>query len=76
MASEMVLLTTEEFQPEMKRSDLIGPTVRAVSLAPGGARPTSCHPLYALDGEALLAYSEEVSNPETFQEFIQRWLSV
>ena len=76
MASEMVLLTTEEFQSEMKRSDLIGPTVRALSLAPGGARPTSCHPLYALDGEALLAYSEEVSNPETFQAFIQRWLSV
>lgn len=76
MASEMVLLTAEEIQPTMKRSDLIGPTVRAVSLAPHGALPTSCHPLYALDGEALLAYSEEVSNPETFQTFIQRWLSV
>jgi glutaconate CoA-transferase, subunit A len=76
MASEMVLLTAEEIQPEMKRADLIGPTVRAVSLAPGGARPTSCHPLYALDGEALLAYSEEVSNPETFQAFMKHWLPV
>jgi glutaconate CoA-transferase, subunit A len=76
MASEMVLLTAEEIRPEMKRSDLIGPTVRAISLAPGGARPTSCHPLYALDGETLLAYTEEVSNPVTFQAFIQRWLLV
>ncbi len=76
VASEMVLLTAEEIQPEMRRADLIGPTVRAVSLAPNGARPTSCHPLYALDGEALLAYSEEVGNPDTFQAFIQRWLSV
>ena len=75
MASETVILTAEEIVPELKQVDLIGPTIRSVSLAPGGARPTSCHPLYPLDGKALLEYTENVHDPETFKTFIQSWLS-
>jgi glutaconate CoA-transferase, subunit A len=75
MASETTLLTTEKISPEMKRVDLIGPTVQAISIAPNGALPTSCHPLYPLDGKSLLAYSESVSSPETFSSFIESWLA-
>lgn len=74
MASELVLLTTENIVPEMKHVDLIGPTIRAISHTPNGALPTSCHPLYPLDGLSLLSYSEQVSNPETFSTYIKNWL--
>lgn len=76
MASELVMLTSESIVPEMKRVDLIGPTIRSIALAPGGALPTSCHPLYPLDGKSLLAYSESVSSPETFRPFIESWLAI
>ncbi len=69
-----VVLTTEEIVPELARVDLIGPLVYGMAIAPGGAAPTSCHPLYALDGEALIAYTEQVSDPPSFKAFIERWL--
>ena len=72
--ADMVLLTAEEIVPEMTKVDLIGPLVHSVTLAPGGAAPTSCHPLYPLDGEAILAYSETVSDPVSFSEYLDRWL--
>jgi glutaconate CoA-transferase subunit A len=75
MASELVMLTSEEIVPEMKRVDIVGPTIHSVSPAKGGALPTSCHPLYPLDGEALLAYSESVSDPATFSTYLDNWLS-
>ena len=74
-ASERFILTTEEIVPELAQVDLIGPTIREIALAPGGALPTSCHPLNPLDGEALLAYSEQVSDPASFEVFLQKWLS-
>jgi hypothetical protein len=43
-------------------------------LAPRGAAPTSCHPIYPLDGNALLAYTEQVSDPDSFAAFLDRWL--
>ena len=69
-----VILTTEEMVPPLEKVDVIGPLVHAVVLAPGGAAPTSCHPLYAMDGEAMLAYTEQVSDPESFAAFLDRWL--
>jgi len=48
--------------------------VHGMALAPGGAKPTSCHPLYPLDGEALMAYTEQVSDPPSFDAFLARWL--
>ncbi len=75
MASENTLLTTENLVPELSSVDLIGPTIRSITLAPGGALPTSCHPYYALDSLSLLEYSERVSTPENFLEFIEGWLA-
>jgi glutaconate CoA-transferase subunit A len=72
--SSQVIVTAEEIVPALETADLVAPFVHAVALAPQGALPTSCHPLYPLDGEAVLAYSEQVSDPATFRDFIDRWL--
>jgi len=69
-----VILTTEEIVPDLTKADLVGPFVHGMALAPGGAKPTSCHPLYPLDGEALMAYTEQVSDPPSFDAFLARWL--
>ena len=69
-----VILTTEEIVPDLTKADLVGPFVHGMALAPGGAKPTSCHPLYPLDGEALMAYTEQVSDPLSFDAFLARWL--
>ena len=68
-----VILTTESIVPDLAKADIVGPLVHAVVAAPGGARPTSCHPLYPLDGEAILAYTEQVSDFDSFQSFIETW---
>jgi glutaconate CoA-transferase subunit A len=73
--AERVIITAEEVVPELTKVDLIAPLVHGLVLAPGGAAPTSCHPLYALDGEALLAYTEQVSDPASYNAFIERWLA-
>ena len=39
-----------------------------------GALPTSCHPLYQIDGEALLEYVEQVSDPNSFAAYLPRFL--
>ena len=71
-----LIVTTESVVPELKTVSIVAPLVQAVVLAPGGARPTSCHPLYPLDGEALLAYSEQVSDPASFEQFLDNWLEM
>jgi glutaconate CoA-transferase subunit A len=73
LASEKVIITAEEIVPELEKADLVSPFVTGVVLMPGGASPTSCHPLYPLDGAALLAYTEQVSDPASFQVFIAGW---
>lgn len=70
-----VILTTETILPELSRADLVAPMIEAVVHAPGGAAPTSCHPHYPLDGEALLAYTEQVSDPLSFERFLDSWLT-
>lgn len=72
--AETVLVTTEEIVPELSSVDLIAPLVHAIIEAPGGAAPTSCHPRYALDGMALLAYTEQVCDPESFESYLENWL--
>lgn len=71
LAAHRVILTTEEIVPELTKADLVAPFVDSVVLARGGAAPTSCHPIYPLDGEALLAYTEKVTDPASFQEYLQ-----
>lgn len=75
MTAGLVIVTAEEIVPQLSQADLIGPLVHAVIPAPGGAAPTSCHPLYALDGEALLAYTGQVSDPESYSAYVSHLLS-
>ena len=73
-AAEMVIVTAEEIVPELDRADIVAPFVHWVVHAPRGAAPTSCHPFYALEGDSLLAYVEQVSDPVTFQAYLDRLL--
>ena len=72
LTSGKVIITTEEIQPELSKADLVAPCVYGVVLAPHGAAPTSCHPLYPLDAEAILEYTEQVSDQESFDRYISR----
>jgi glutaconate CoA-transferase subunit A len=74
MTARKVILTTEELVPEIQNADLVSPWVHHVVLAPQGAAPTSCYPLYPLDGERILKYNEQVSDPESFQKYLERIL--
>lgn len=74
MASSQVIITAEEIVPELQRADLIAPLVHAVVHTPGGALPTSCHPLYPMDGEKILTYTEQVSDPVNFEQYLSRLL--
>lgn len=75
LTADRVILTAEEHTTDLSKSDLIGPLTHHIVLAPRGAVPTSCHPLYPLDGEALLEYSGQVSDPELYKVYIDRWLA-
>jgi glutaconate CoA-transferase, subunit A len=75
MTAATVIVTAEEILPELTKTDLIAPYVDWVVPAPQGAAPTSCHPLYPLDGDVLLAYSEQVSDPVSFQSYLSKLLS-
>jgi glutaconate CoA-transferase subunit A len=75
VTADLVLVTSEEIVPELDKADLVGPLVSGVALSPRGAAPTSCHPLYPLDGETIMAYTEQVSDPASFSIFLDRWLA-
>jgi glutaconate CoA-transferase subunit A len=74
LVARTVILTAEEITPRLDRADLVGPRVAAVVEAPGGAWPTSCHPLYPLDGEAILRYTEAAGTP-SYPSLLQDWRS-
>jgi glutaconate CoA-transferase subunit A len=67
-----VIVTAEEILPSLEKADLVAPRVHAIVHAPGGALPTSCHPCYPMDGAALLAYTEQVSDPESFERYVSK----
>jgi glutaconate CoA-transferase subunit A len=71
IAANMVILTTEEVVPELDRADLVAPFTHSVVHTPKGAAPTSCHPLYPIDGSAMLDYVENVTDPDSFRTYIQ-----
>jgi len=75
IASKYVVVTTEEIVPELNKADLAAPFVDAVILAAGGALPTSCHPLYPLDGMSVLAYTEQVSDLSSFSKYLDEFIS-
>ncbi len=70
LTADTVIVTAEEILPELAKADIVAPLVHAVVRAPKGAAPTSCHPLYPLDGKALLNYTEQVSDPVSFRTFM------
>jgi glutaconate CoA-transferase, subunit A len=72
LASKTVIVTTEELVPELNKADIVAPCIQAVVLLPRGASPTSCHPIYALDSEAILEYIEQVSDVESFNNYLAR----
>lgn len=72
VTARRVIITTEEIVPPLSKADMLAPLVHAVVLTPCGAAPTSCHPLYPLDGEALLTYTENVSDPQSFQAYFEK----
>jgi len=72
--AKRVIVTTEEISPELKKVDIIAPFVHNLVLTPNGAAPTSCHPLYPLDGMALMDYTERVSDPNSFTLFLDEYL--
>lgn len=74
LTADTVLITAEEIVPELDEADLVAPWVDAVVYAPLGAAPTSCHPMYGLNGEAILAYTENVSNPESWGRYVEHIL--
>jgi glutaconate CoA-transferase subunit A len=75
ITSKTVIITADAIVPELAQADVVGPLCQALVHAPGGARPTSCHPLYPLDGEMLMAYTEQVSDPASFAAFLAHWLA-
>jgi glutaconate CoA-transferase subunit A len=75
IASKYVIVTAEEIVPELSKAEITAPFVDAVICARNGALPTSCHPLYPLDGFAILAYTEQVSDPTSFAGYLDRFLA-
>jgi len=71
LTSGWVIATTEEIVPALDKADIVAPFVDAIVFTAKGASPTSCHPLYPLDGEAILAYTEQVTDPASFNAFIK-----
>lgn len=75
ITADKVIVTAEEIVPELTKADLTAPFVDVVIACPRGAAPTSCHPLYPIDGEKLLDYIEKVSDPESFTAYVDSLLS-
>jgi glutaconate CoA-transferase subunit A len=72
LAADTVVVTADKLVARLDRADILGPAVRAVVEAPGGAWPTSCHPLYPLDGLAVLDYTE-AAGTDTYPQLLSAW---
>lgn len=75
LTASQVFVTAEEIVPQLEKVDLIGPLVRGVINSVRGASPTSCHPLYPMDGRAILDYASKVNDPSSYKQFIDDWLT-
>ena len=72
LVSKTVIVTAERIVEKLARADIPGPAVTAVVEAPGGAYPTSCHPAYPFDGQAILRYVE-TAGTDAFPALIGEW---
>jgi glutaconate CoA-transferase, subunit A len=70
--SKIVIVTTEEVVESLPAPiDIPGHVVTAVVPLPNGAWPTSCYPLYPIDGEEILRYIA-ACNAGQFNEYVHR----
>jgi glutaconate CoA-transferase, subunit A len=74
LAAGQVGVTADRIVSELEHGDLVGPVVDWVVEAPGGAWPTSCHPLYPMDGLAVLEYTETAGTDE-YPGLIRAWMA-
>jgi glutaconate CoA-transferase subunit A len=74
VASKQVIITADEIVPALSKANLVAPFVDAVVHTPFGAKPTSCHPIYPLDGLTILEYAEQVNDPQSFKVYLDQWL--
>lgn len=70
LAAKRVIITTEAVVDRLDSVDIIAPLVTAVVAAPHGCWPTSCHPLYSMDGVEVMNYLEACGR-EAFDEYLQ-----
>jgi glutaconate CoA-transferase subunit A len=70
LTAKSVIITAEEIVDELDAPiELTGLSTTAVVHAPRGAWPTSCYPLYHLDGEEILRYIDACTANQ-FAEYI------
>jgi glutaconate CoA-transferase subunit A len=72
LIAKTVIVTAEKITPPLAKADILAPTVDAVVHAPRGAWPSSCHPLYPLDGMAVLDYLSAESAAD-YWGLVQGW---
>lgn len=75
LTSKTVIVTAEEIVPELTKADIAAPWIDFVVHAPAGAKPTSCHPCYPLDGLALIAYTDQVSDLDSWKTYVACFLA-
>jgi glutaconate CoA-transferase subunit A len=74
LLSERVIVTAEEVVERLNGPiEVTSLRVDAVVHAPGGAWPTSCFPLYVLDGQEIMRYTE--SCPDDFEGYLTTFLA-
>ncbi len=75
--ADTVIATVERVVDRLERSTdgviIPRPGCDMVVELPGGAAPSSCYPLYPLDGAAILEYSE-ACNGGRFEDFVKRFV--
>ncbi len=71
-AAERVIVTAEKISPRLSKAEILGPSVDLVVAAPNGAWPTSCHPLYPMDGLEVLRYTEAAGSGE-YPALLTEW---
>ena len=74
LAADKVIFTTEDVVPPLDKVDVLTQFIDIITPAKKGAWPTSCHPLYQIDGQALLEYVEQVSDPSSFADYLPKFL--
>ncbi len=75
MVARRVVVTAEEIVDELDAPVDVGQLfVTSVVHAPRGARPTSCYPLYPVDGAEILRYMEACA-AEQFDAYLREFVS-